>query len=68
MSTRRDPVAGTIAHYSSHAESFREGTWDHDVSQNMAALLDALHARAGAAGQGPFTILDVGCGPGRASA
>ena len=65
MSPRRDPVAGTIAHYSSQAESFREGTWDHDVSQNMAALLDALHARAGAAGQGPFTILDVGCGPGR---
>ncbi|MGO0792864.1 class I SAM-dependent methyltransferase [Herbaspirillum seropedicae] len=65
MSTRRDPAAATLEHYSSHAESFREGTWDHDVSQNMAALLEALSARLGTAGQGPFTILDFGCGPGR---
>ncbi|WP_075258149.1 class I SAM-dependent methyltransferase [Herbaspirillum camelliae] len=65
MSTRRDPAAATLEHYSSHAESFREGTWDHDVSQNMAALLQALSARPDTAGQGPFTILDFGCGPGR---
>ena len=35
------------------------GTRDHDVSQNIAALLRHLR------GQMPFTILDFGCGPGR---
>ena len=51
--------ATTIAHYDASAESFREGTRDHDVSQNRAALLDAIE------GQPPFTLLDFGCGPGR---
>src|SRR5690606_24076910 len=32
---------------------------DHDVRQNVEALLDAL------TGSPPFTILDFGCGPGR---
>lgn len=49
----------TIAHYDNAAQSYRAGTWDHDVSQNRAALLDAL------AGSPPFSILDLGCGPGR---
>jgi SAM-dependent methyltransferase len=49
----------TLAHYDASAESFREGTWDHDVSQNVAALLRHLE------GEPPFTILDLGCGPGR---
>jgi SAM-dependent methyltransferase len=49
----------TLEHYRAHAEDFREGTRDHDVSQNIAALL--RHA----AGPAPFTILDFGCGPGR---
>jgi SAM-dependent methyltransferase len=49
----------TLAHYNHHAESFRDGTRDHDVSQNIAALLRHL------AGTPPFTILDFGCGPGR---
>ncbi|WP_438036927.1 class I SAM-dependent methyltransferase [Sorangium sp. So ce204] len=49
----------TLAHYDDHALSFWEGTRDHDVSQNRAALLAALE------GAGPFTILDLGCGPGR---
>jgi SAM-dependent methyltransferase len=49
----------TLAHYNRHAESFWEGTRDHDVSQNRAALLDNL------LGSGPFRILDFGCGPGR---
>ena len=49
----------TLAHYQQHAEDFREGTRNHDVSQNIAALL--RHIR----GQPPFTILDFGCGPGR---
>ena len=51
--------ATTIAHYADAAEAFREGTRDHDVSQNVQALLSALE------GDGPFRILDLGCGPGR---
>lgn len=49
----------TVAHYDERAEDFWEGTRDHDVSQNIHALLDALPAREG------LRILDVGCGPGR---
>ena len=49
----------TLAHYDAHAESFWHGTRDHDVSQNYAALLDAIEASP------PFAILDLGCGPGR---
>ena len=49
----------TLAHYNEHAESFWEGTHDHDVSQNRNALLEQL------LGRGPFRILDFGCGPGR---
>ena len=52
-------VGGTLEHYRQRAESFREGTRDHDVSQNIEALL--RHVR----GPAPFTILDFGCGPGR---
>jgi SAM-dependent methyltransferase len=50
---------GTLEHYNRTAEAFREGTRDHDVTQNIAALL--RHIR----GTPPFTILDLGCGPGR---
>lgn len=49
----------TIAHYEREAASFRDGTRDHDVSQNIAALLAAIE------GEAPFSILDFGCGPGR---
>ena len=49
----------TLAHYQDHAEAFREGTRDHDVSQNIAALLGAIQ------GSPPYRILDFGCGPGR---
>jgi SAM-dependent methyltransferase len=49
----------TLAHYNQRAEDFWRGTRDHDVSQNIAALLQAIEARP------PFTILDFGCGPGR---
>jgi SAM-dependent methyltransferase len=49
----------TLAHYDQRAEAFREGTRDHDVSQNIAALLRHLKV------PGPFMILDFGCGPGR---
>ncbi|MGH6659898.1 MAG: class I SAM-dependent methyltransferase [Rhodospirillales bacterium] len=49
----------TIGHYDRTAEDFRAGTIDHDVSQNYRALLEAI------AGNPPFSILDLGCGPGR---
>ncbi|MBB3119484.1 class I SAM-dependent methyltransferase [Pseudoduganella violacea] len=49
----------TLEHYERNARQFLEGTRDHDVSQNIAALLDALE------GAPPFRILDLGCGPGR---
>lgn len=49
----------TMAHYNQRAEAFREGTRDHDVHQNIAALLRHI------TGAPPFTILDFGCGPGR---
>lgn len=52
-------AATTVAHYERGAEDFRSGTRDHDVSQNIAALLRHIE------GEPPFTILDFGCGPGR---
>jgi SAM-dependent methyltransferase len=55
----QDVTARTLAYYAGRAEAFREGTRDHDVSQNIAALLDRIEADP------PFAILDFGCGPGR---
>ena len=52
-------TATTLDHYNSVAEDFREGTRDHDVSQNIDALLRHIQGAA------PFTVLDFGCGPGR---
>ncbi len=49
----------TLEHYARRAQAFRAGTIDHDVSQNIAALLRHIRARA------PYTLLDFGCGPGR---
>lgn len=49
----------TVAHYDRSAESFWRGTKDHDVSQNVAALLGSIESAP------PFTLLDFGCGPGR---
>jgi SAM-dependent methyltransferase len=49
----------TLAYYNQRAEDFRAGTRDHDVSQNINALLRHI------VGQPPFTLLDFGCGPGR---
>ncbi len=49
----------TLEHYAQRAEAFRAGTRDHDVSQNIAALLRHIRAPA------PYTLLDFGCGPGR---
>src|SRR6266571_7392056 len=49
----------TLRHYNEYAEYFWEGTRDHNVSQNIAALLQSIE------GEPPYTILDFGCGPGR---
>ena len=49
----------TLAHYAQHAQDFWQGTRDHDVSQNVEALLRAIEAAP------PFELLDLGCGPGR---
>jgi SAM-dependent methyltransferase len=49
----------TLAYYEYSAERFWEATRDHDVTQNIDALLSAID------GKPPFRILDFGCGPGR---
>jgi len=49
----------TLGNYNQTAERFREGTRDHDVSQNIEALLRHIQVPA------PARILDFGCGPGR---
>ena len=54
-----DISRSTLQHYNEHAEDFFAGTIDHDVSQNIDALLGAITTSA------PHTILDLGCGPGR---
>ncbi|MBD9677890.1 class I SAM-dependent methyltransferase [Pseudomonas sp. PDM18] len=55
----RDISRFTLQHYQDSADSFREGTWYHDVTQNIAALLRHIQ------GEAPFALLDFGCGPGR---
>jgi SAM-dependent methyltransferase len=53
-------IAGrTLEHYDRNADGFWRGTRDHDVTQNIEALLRHIE------GKPPFTILDLGCGPGR---
>jgi SAM-dependent methyltransferase len=52
-------TARTLDNYDRMADSFWAGTRDHDVTQNYAALLDALP------GSVPLRLLDFGCGPGR---
>ena len=54
-----DLVTPTLDHYNRRADDFKAGTWDHDVSQNLQALLSRIE------GEPPFTVLDFGCGPGR---
>lgn len=51
--------ATTLDDYNQNASGFRAGTWGHDVSQNIDALLRHIQA------QPPYRILDFGCGPGR---
>ena len=52
-------TAKTLEHYNERAAEFWNGTRDHDVKQNIEALL--RHIR----GAPPSCILDLGCGPGR---
>jgi SAM-dependent methyltransferase len=54
-----DITRRTLHHYDGNAQRFFAGTIDHDVSQNIEALLGAID------GPAPYTILDFGCGPGR---
>jgi SAM-dependent methyltransferase len=49
----------TLKSYEERAEAFWEGTRDHDVRQNVETLLRHID------GAPPYTILDLGCGPGR---
>ncbi|MDP1613974.1 MAG: class I SAM-dependent methyltransferase [Sulfuritalea sp.] len=57
--TLQQVVARTLGHYHARAEAFWEGTRDHDVAQNIEALLRHIQVVP------PFTLLDFGCGPGR---
>jgi SAM-dependent methyltransferase len=62
MTASDDPAnisAKTLEYYNERAVEFREGTRDHDVKQNIDALLRRIQ------GAPPFSILDFGCGPGR---
>jgi len=59
MDDMKQIATRTLAHYNERAQSFWEGTRDHDVSQNIAALLQVIEVPP------PFDILDFGCGPGR---
>ena len=59
---QHDPAAAaaaTLEYYNQRAAEFKAGTRDHDVSQNIAALLQHIE------GAPPCTVLDLGCGPGR---
>ena len=49
----------TIGYYDRMAKPYWDGTRDHDVSQNYAALLEAIESEP------PFCIVDLGCGPGQ---
>ncbi len=49
----------TLQHYNQRAEEFWAATRDHDVNQNIAALLQFIESRP------PSKILDFGSGPGR---
>ncbi len=57
--TAHEATRRTLAHYDRNADAFWEGTRDHDVDENRSTLLNAIKADA------PFSILDIGCGPGR---
>lgn len=55
----RDITTQTLRDYNDNAHDFDIGTAEHDVSQNIHALLVAIPTEP------PYRILDFGCGPGR---
>ena len=55
----KEIVTLALEHYNQRVEEFWTGTRDHDVGQNIAAMLQYIE------GEPRFTILDFGCGPGR---
>ncbi len=55
----KDIEEKTLGHYAGSAESFWQGTKDHDVQQNYRALLAQFPEGK------VLDILDLGCGPGR---
>jgi SAM-dependent methyltransferase len=55
----QDFAARTLQYYRGRAQEFWTGTRDHDVRQNIDALLTRIESAP------PFDILDFGCGPGR---
>lgn len=57
--TLRQITQATLANYDNNADAFWAGTHDHDVGQNIAALLRHIETPP------PHTLLDFGCGPGR---
>ena len=60
LKTSHDDITRkTLEHYEAGSQGFWQGTKDHDVSQNIDALLDELD------GGEALRILDFGCGPGR---
>ena len=50
-------TGATLKHYNEHAEAFWQGTRDHDVSQNIEALLTSIE------GEPPFTSSISAAGP-----
>lgn len=59
MNEAKQVAQRTLDYYRLNADAFREGTREHDVSQNLDALERHIQA------QPPLRILDLGCGPGR---
>ena len=59
MEKSENLTSTTIGYYDDHAQDFWDGTRTHNVTQNYEALLGAIDAKP------PFTLLDLGCGPGR---
>jgi SAM-dependent methyltransferase len=55
----KDITLKTLEHYSDDPLAFWEGTREHNVTQNINALLNQIDSDF------PYTILDFGCGPGR---
>jgi SAM-dependent methyltransferase len=56
---QKQMTSKTLEYYAENPQGFWDGTKNHDVSQNINALLGHIQKK------GPLKILDFGCGPGR---